>query len=103
MIEMWKKDMKYIHIQQNFYIDPRFKIINVKKVSKSEFPGCNSSGFWGTEKNGIMNWWIDFKIYKNYDGNWSNLNDTIHSSFVFSKNKWLKNYRKIKLKKLNRI
>ena len=55
--------MHCIYVQTNFYKKPIGEVILVRACEKSEFPNCNTSGTWGTEKDGIYHQWFDLNIY----------------------------------------
>jgi len=102
LFEEWKKDMKFVYIKYNFYIEPKFKILDVRKIKNHQ---VNSFGFWGTEHNGIMNLWINIEIYSNavdYKGEHINWEDdrTLLDAFNFDKQRWINEIRKRKLLKL---
>jgi len=46
----------FIYIKQNFYIEPRFEILEEYICDKHK---VNSSGYWEYEQDGIMHYWID--------------------------------------------
>lgn len=54
---------KCFYTEYNLYIEPKFEIIKYVEITKNQFPGCNSSGCWGIEDNGIMKQWFDLKMY----------------------------------------
>ena len=101
LFEQWKEDMNLLYFEYNLYIEPKFKIIKVKKFNNHH---VNSFGIWGNEKNGIMRLWINLKIYSNsVDYNNKSIKDEderIFTAFKFHKQEWIKNTRKLKLMKL---
>ena len=98
MIEEWKKDMKYIHFSYNLYIEPKFQILEVKSILKSDFPDCNLHGFWAYEKNKIVYIWVDFEIFTT-----KSMSIYIKMAFNHDKQRWLNNKRKEKLKILETL
>ena len=101
LFEQWKKDMNLLYFEYNIYLEPKFKILKVKKFNNHK---VNSYGSWATEKNGIMYNWINIKIYSNavdYKNNPIRRSDKIIlEAFKFHKDEWIKSIRKEKLLKL---
>jgi len=101
LFEEWKKDMKFIYIAINFYIEPRFKVTEVSKVYEHEL---NSHGVWGVEENGVMHLWINLEIYStavDFNNRPITYDDkNILAAFNYDKQRWIISKRKEKIQKL---
>ena len=109
LLQQWMNDVKYVYIEQNIYVEPKFEIIKCIKIEKKDFPHCNSIGWWGNEKDGIHRLWCDFTIY-NIDTDEEELNgvkvfpkqtrlvNVIKSAFLLVKADWLLKNRREKIK-----
>ena len=101
----WIKDIKCVYIEQNLYVEPKFKIIKCEKIEKEDFPHCNSTGWWGHERHGVHRLWIDFTIFninKHMGGfpKETRVENVIRDAFLLVKSDWVLRNRKEKLNKL---
>jgi hypothetical protein len=56
----WISSGKCYKFRRNLYIEPKFEILSVDEVNAEDFPYINSTGFYGFEKYGIEELWINF-------------------------------------------
>lgn len=56
----WVSSGKCYKFRRNLYIEPKFEILSVDEVNVEDFPYINSTGFYGFEKDGIEELWVNF-------------------------------------------
>lgn len=59
-IKKWMSSGKSYKFRRNVYIEPKFEILSVDEVNVEDFPYINSAGYYGFEKDGIEELWVDF-------------------------------------------
>jgi len=79
-IKNWMSSGKCYKFRRNLYIEPKFEILSVDEVSIQDFPYVNSDGYYGFEKDGIEELWVDFSKF-----DWNNhiLRKFISNSFIY--------------------
>jgi thymidylate synthase len=79
-IKNWMSSAKCYRFRRNLYIEPKFEILSVDEVSIQDFPYVNSDGYYGFEKDGIEELWVDFS---KFDENNHVLRKFISDSFIY--------------------
>jgi len=78
-IKKWMSSGKSYKFRRNLYIEPKFEILSVDEVNDEDFPYINSTGFYGFEKDGIEELWVNFsKLGKN-----ENIQKFISDGFIY--------------------
>ena len=115
LFEEWKQDVKYIYFEYNYYIEPRWKIIDFKIIKKSDLPYCSSDGFYARESQGIMFNYYDLNLFYSkynqlkFESNlqwqikshpYDHYDSIIKDVFEYNKQEYIKKLRKRKINNL---
>ena len=79
-IKNWMRSGKSYHIRRNLYLEPKYEILSVAEIEVNDFPSINSAGWWGTEKNGVENLWINFNKLGGYP---TNIKKIVDDAFLY--------------------
>ncbi len=78
-IKKWMSSGKSYKFRRNLYIEPKFEILSVDEVNAEDFPYINSTGFYGFEKDGIEELWVNFSKL----GKSENIQKFISDGFIY--------------------
>ena len=80
LFQNWRDSKKCYRIRMNTYIEPKFEILSMDEVNIEDFPYVNSHGFYGFEKDGIEEFWIDLS---NFKGVYPELVNILRGGFIY--------------------